>query len=619
MQNNKNLFVAIALSIAVLLGWNYFVGMPQMEKQRQQAQLQAQQQAAQQPKPSGAPSTAAPGAVPAPESGTIAETRDAALAQTARVTIDNAKVRGSIALKGAEIDDIALKDYHETVDPSSPKIVVFSPASGPDGYFARFGWLAAPGVNVDVPGPQTVWTADRDTLTAEQPVTLTWDNGKGLVFKRKVAIDNGYMLTATDSVENKTGAEVNLTPYGFIRRLGTPHTQGYYILHEGLLGVLGEQGLKEEKYANLDKADPLSPTERGRRFDPATGGWVGITDKYWASALIPDQKTPFASSFTVSTPANGPRAYQTTITLPSATIAPGASAESTSRVFVGAKEVRTLEAYQDNLGIDRFKLLIDWGWFWFITQPMFKLLDTIYKFVGNFGIAILIVTLIVKAVFFPLANRSYSSMAKMKAVQPQMAAIKEQYPDDKVKQQQALMELYKREKINPVAGCLPVIIQIPVFFSLYKVLFVTIEMRHAPFFGWIKDLSAPDPTSVFNLFGLIPWTPPHVLMIGIWPLIMGVTMFVQMKMNPEPQDPVQKTMFTWMPVFFTYLLASFPAGLVIYWSWNNTLSVLQQYAIMKRQGVKVELWDNLRRLRKPPQTPAAPPPGKPNGKAGKPA
>jgi YidC/Oxa1 family membrane protein insertase len=287
------------------------------------------------------------------------------------------------------------------------------------------------------------------------------------------------------------------------------------------------------------------------------------------------------------------KTYQAdTITEPK-TVEPGATGEMTTYVFAGAKEVDTLDAYKANPGLKRFDLLIDWGWFYFITKPLFKLLDGIYRLIGNFGVAILIVTVLVKLVFFPLANKSYSSMAKMKAVQPQMMAIRERFADDKMKQQQEMMELYRREKINPLAGCLPVVIQIPVFFALYKVLFVTIEMRHAPFFGWIKDLSAPDPTSIFNLFGLLPFAVPAVLLIGVWPIIMGITMFFQMKMNPEPQDPVQKTMFTWMPVFFTFLLASFPAGLVIYWSWNNTLSVLQQYAIMKRQGVKVELWDNI--------------------------
>jgi len=614
MQDNKNFFLAIALSLAVLIGWNVYFGVPQMEKQRQQAQLAQQAQQAPQ---GAAPSAAAPvaGAPAVDGVAAIAATRDEALAASPRVAIDSTKLRGSIALRGADIDDISLKDYRETVDPKSPNIVVFSPANGPHGYFARMGWLPSGGV--EVPTSQTVWTADRQTLTDTTPVTLTWDNGKGLVFKRVISIDPSFMLTVTDSVDSKSGGEVTLTPYGLIRRIGTPVTQGYYILHEGLLGVLGEQGLKELTYATLDKEPQLSAIERGQIFKEAVGGFVGITDKYWASAIVPDQATPFDARFTVTVPPTGQRSYQTLVTLPQLKVAPGATARSTTKLFVGAKEVNTIDGYERSLGIKRFELMIDWGWFYFITKPLFRVLDFIYRLLGNFGVAILIVTVLVKAVFFPLANKSYASMAKMKAVQPQMQALKEQYPDDRVKQQQELMELYKREKINPLAGCLPVLIQIPVFFALYKVLFVTIEMRHAPFFGWIRDLAAPDPTSLFNLFGLLPFSVPEFLLIGVWPIIMGFTMFVQMKMNPEPQDPVQKTMFTWMPVFFTFLLASFPAGLVIYWSWNNLLSVLQQYAIMKQQGVKVELWDNLKGLlrKAPPPAPQAAAPAAATGTA----
>ncbi|MFO1147195.1 MAG: membrane protein insertase YidC [Alsobacter sp.] len=628
MPDQKNFFLAIALSMIVLIGWNVFFGLPSAEKQRKEAQVQNQIAAGQQP---GAPAKpAAPGAPPAPDAGlpgAPAATREAAVAASPRVTIDSQRVRGSIALRGGDIDDIALKDYHETVDPKSPNIVVFSPANGPDGYFARFGWLG--GANVpaaDLPGPQTVWTADGTVLSEKTPVTLTFDNGKGLIFTRKMAIDDGYMLSVTDTVENKGQAAADLTPYGLIRRIGTPHVQGYYILHEGLIGWLGTHRLAEHTYANMvDKGNTLAANEKGFTFDQTSGGWMGFTDKYWASALVPDQKTPYTASFTVRSdpalPAANPagKTFQTLMTLPGSALAPGASATASNRLFVGAKEVKTLDHYRAE-GVENFQYLIDWGWFWFLTQPMFWLLDAIYKIVGNFGIAILAVTVVVKAIFFPLANKSYSSMAKMKAVQPQMQALKELYPDDKMKQQQELMELYKKEKINPLAGCLPVLLQIPVFFSLYKVLFITIEMRHAPFFGWIKDLAAPDPTSVFNLFGLLPYDVPTAMHIGVWPLIMGVTMFVQMKMNPEPADPVQKTMFTWMPVFFTYLLASFPAGLVIYWSWNNTLSVAQQYAIMKKQGVKVELWDNLRNVFKPAAKPAAADPVKgAKSKADKPA
>ncbi|MCP8940988.1 membrane protein insertase YidC [Alsobacter sp. SYSU M60028] len=590
MADNKNFIIAIALSMAILIGWNVFFGVPKLEQQRQQVQMQ--QGVAPAPQ-AGAPAPAAPaspGALAPDGSPAAAPTRDAALAAAPRLPIETSRLRGSIALRGGDIDDIALRDYRETVDPNSPNIVVFSPANGPDGYFARTGWLPAAGI--EVPNAQTLWTADKPKLTETDPVTLSWDNGKGLVFKRRIEIDSRFMLTVTDSVEAQAGAQVSLAPYGLIRRIGTPHVAGYYILHEGLLGVLGDQGLQEFTYAALDKETARSATEKGKEFTGATGGWAGITDKYWASALIPDQATPFNANFTVNTTPAG-KTYQTLITLPPVQVAQGASASSTTRLFVGAKEVATVDGYEKQYNIKLFDRLIDWGIFYWITKPLFRLIDMIYKFVGNFGVAILVVTVLVKAAFFPLANKSYSSMAKMKAVQPQMAALKEMYPDDRVKQQQELMELYKREKINPLAGCLPVVIQIPVFFALYKVLFVTIEMRHAPFFGWIHDLAAPDPSNIFTLFGLIPWSPPHVLALGAWPIIMGFTMFVQMKMNPEPQDPVQKTMFTWMPVFFTYLLSSFPAGLVIYWSWNNTLSVAQQYAIMKRQGVKVELWSNL--------------------------
>ena len=609
MQDNKNFLLAIVLSLIVLVGWNVFFGMPKLDQQRKDAQ-QAQTAAPPPPIP-GAPVPAAPAA---DGSVAAAATRDAAIAATPRVAIDSPRLKGSIALKGGDIDDIVLKDYRETVDPKSANIVLFSPANGPDAYFARLGWLPASGA--EVPGPQTLWTADRQTLTDKAPVTLTWSNGKGLNFKRVIAVDDNYMLTVTDSVEAQAGTEATLSPFGFIRRVGTPHTSGYYILHEGLLGVVGDQGLQELTYAAMEKEPQRSATEKGREFKDATGGFIGITDKYWAAALVPDQAVTYNATFAIDMPANAPKSYRTIVAMPGLKVAAGTPVTSTTRLFVGAKEVRTIDAYQASLNIKRFDLMIDWGWFYFITRPLFKLLDFIYHMLGNFGLAILVVTVLVKAVFFPLANKSYVSMAKMKAVQPQMQALKEQYPDDRVKQQQELMELYKREKINPLAGCLPVIVQIPVFFALYKVIFVTIEMRHAPFYGWIKDLSAQDPTSIFNLFGLLPYDVPHVLLIGVWPIIMGITMFVQMKMNPEPTDPIQKTMFTWMPVFFTYLLASFPAGLVIYWSWNNTLSVLQQYMIMKRQGVKVELWDNMRGVFGKKTAPA---PAKPDKKADKPA
>ncbi|WP_112662843.1 membrane protein insertase YidC [Microvirga flavescens] len=599
-QDNKNLIIAIAMSVLILLGWQYFYATPQAEKQRQAQLAQQQQQQSQSAQPgqpatqSAAPAGSAPNAAAAP----VAESREAALARSPRVKISTPAISGSISLRGARVDDVSLNNYRETVDPKSPNIVLFSPSGAPHAYYAEFGWVgAAAGA---LPGPDTLWTADKTTLTPDAPVTLTWDNGQGLVFRRAISVDNNFMFTLKDTVENRGSAPVTLNAYGLVSRHGRPVTLGYMVLHEGLIGVLGDQGLQEITYANLEKESPLpGQAAIGKAWSSVTGGFVGITDKYWAATVVPDQAQPYQGSFTVrTTPANV--IYQANTLGEGKTIQPGASVEATQRLFAGAKEVAVVDGYSDNLGILKFDRLIDWGWFYFITKRLFMVLDFFYKLVGNFGVAILIVTVLLKILFLPLANKSYASMAKMKAVQPEMTAIRERYADDRVKQQQALMELYKKEKINPVAGCWPVAIQIPVFFALYKVLFVTIEMRHAPFFGWIRDLAAPDPTTVFNLFGLLPFDPGtvpgigHFLLLGAWPLIMGITMWLQMKMNPAPPDPVQQKVFAWMPVIFTFMLGSFPAGLVIYWAWNNLLSVIQQGFIMRRNGVKVELWDNLR-------------------------
>jgi YidC/Oxa1 family membrane protein insertase len=535
------------------------------------------------------------------------------LAQSPRVRIDTPKIAGSLALTGARLDDISLKAYRETVDPNSPIIVLLSPLGGPNGYYSDFGWVAAPGAAVSLPNATTVWTADAQVLTPAKPLTLTWDNGQGLLFRRVVTVDDNAMFQIRDEVENKGGAAVSLFPYAQVVRHGRPATLGYYVLHEGLIGYVGDHGLQEFTYDHVDKEPLLSPGTNGRVWKDAVGGFVGITDKYWAAAVVPDQSRKYDGRFS-SVQTGGARTYQADFLSEAVTIAPGASAASTARLFAGAKEVAAISEYETKLGIKRFDLMIDWGWFYFFTKPMFFLLDWIFKHVGNFGVAILIVTLILKAVFFPLASKSYASMAKMKALQPEMLALRERYADDKMKQQQALMELYKTQKINPLAGCWPVLVQIPIFFALYKILFITIEMRHAPFFGWIRDLAAPDPTSIFNLFGLLPFAVPAFLLIGAWPILMGITMFIQMKMNPEPPDPIQKMMFTWMPVFFTFLLGSFPAGLVIYWTWNNLLSVLQQGYIMRKHGVKIELFDNIKAMfgKKPdPAAAAASVPAKP--------
>ena len=597
--DNKNVYIAIALSILVIVGWNFFYGWPQMEKARQaqqQAQTQLQTAAPQAGSPqAGAPASAppVPGAAPVPGAPVaagvqpeVALTRDAALAASPRITIDTRSIAGSISLKGGRIDDVALKPYHETTDSGSPIIQLLSPSGSPAPYYAETGFIGQPGGSTAVPGHDTLWTADKDKLGAGEPVTLSWDNGQGLVFHRTISVDDQYMFSVKDSVENKTEVPVTLYPYALISRHGKPHTSNYAVLHEGLIGEVGDARETQITY------DAMEKETGGTRSVEGTGGWVGITDKYWAAVVAPEQNASFQGRFSVSGSAQ-PKNYQTDVLEGSKVVAPGQSADVTTHVFAGAKETDTLNKYEAEYGIKNFGNLIDWGWFYFITKPLFRVIDFFYRWTGNFGVAILIVTVLIKTLFFPLANKSYESMAKMKRLQPQMAALRERYADDKQKQQQETMELYKREKVNPVAGCLPMVIQIPVFFALYKVIFITIEMRHAPFFGWIKDLSAPDPTSVFTLFGTLPITLPSFLMIGIWPLIMGFSMFLQMKMNPEPPDPVQKTMFAWMPVIFTFMLGSFPSGLVIYWTWNNTLSVLQQYLIARRAGAKVELWNNL--------------------------
>jgi YidC/Oxa1 family membrane protein insertase len=582
----------------------------QREHQAQMQANQANTAPSSEAQPSGSPTASLPGAPaaatpPGAPVTTTAETVSAALAANPRVIIDTASIGGSIDLKGARIDDIVLKDYHETVDPKSPNVRLFSPPGAPDAYWAETGFVSPGGV-AKTPNLDTLWTADRQTLTPTQPVTLTWDNGAGLVFKRVVAVDDKYMFTVTDSVVNSGPSPATVQPYALILRHGRPNVAGYSVLHEGFVGVIGDGGVQEVTYAGIEKATGKVDAFKG------DGGWLGFTDKYWGSAIIPDQTAPIEARFSASGTVQ-PVDYQADFLGKEQTVAPGATAETMTRVFAGAKEVSTIDNYASRLGIKKFDLMIDWGWFYFITKPLFLLIDAIYHWVGNFGVAILIVTVLVKLAFFPLANRSYNSMAKMKKIQPQIAALKDLYPDDRVKQQQEQMALFKREGVNPVAGCLPMVIQIPVFFALYKVIFITIEMRHAPFFGWIRDLSAPDPTNVFTLFGLIPWDPTalpafgHFLHLGIWPLIMGVSMFFQMKMNPEPADPVQKQMFSWMPVIFTFMLGTFPAGLVIYWTWNNTLTVLQQYYIMTKAGVKVELWDNLTKLFPKKSSPAKTP------------
>ena len=587
MNDQRNMLLAVVLSVVIIVAFNFFFESrrpPPPETPQQTQQPQAPRGAQVPERPAAVPQVPARGAevpsVPGATQATpaVVDDRRVMLAKSKRVKIFSPRLHGSIALTGGRIDDLTLADYRETLDETSPEIILLSPHGAPDAYFAQFGWVPADGVAV--PGPDTPWTANRDVLAPGRPLTLTWDNGQGLRFSRIYAIDENYMFTVTQRIENTGSTPAALYPYGLISRWGTPEVTGFFILHEGPLGVF-DGTLKELGYDDLQ--------DEGTIQQHTTGGWIGITDKYWLAALVPDQKSPVNTRFKYFQE-DGTDRYQVDFLGNRLEIAAGAVAETVSHLFTGAKEVDLLDAYEERYQIDRFDLAIDFGWFYFLTKPIFYGLIYINNYIGNFGFSILLLTVGIKLVFFPLANKSYTAMSKVKKLQPQILKLRERFGDDKVRLNTEMMALYKREKASPASGCLPMIVQIPVFFALYKVLFVTIEMRHAPFFGWIHDLSAADPTSVWNLFGLIPWDPavfvPDVINIGVWPIIMGASMFLQQKLNPQPQDPVQAKIFLFLPLMFTFLLARFPAGLVIYWAWNNILSMIQQKVIMVRMGVK---------------------------------
>ncbi len=604
MTDNKNLLIAVLLSMAVIFGWQFFIAGPQLKaEQERQAATAAQQKAAGEG-PQTSAQTNAPGKAPSlgiqQKVGTSGPlSRSQALQQNGpRIAIDTPTVDGSLRLQGARFDDLRLKKYRETVDKDSSEIVLLAPQSTQYPYYAVFGWIAAPGSNIPVPDDSTQWQlAEGSTLAPGKPVRLTWDNGKGLIFTRTISVDDQYMFQIKDTVDNQSAAQITLYPYAFVTRDGLPKTEHFWVLHEGFVGY-AEGSAKYTTYTDLDNEQPTQAFK-------STGGWVGITDKYWMAAVIPPQSELFDGSYNVSEH-RGRTAYQSDYRLQPRHIAPGATSKVDHQFFAGAKIVETLQKYETQNNIQGFDYAIDWGWFSFLTRPVFVVLDFFYKLVGNFGIAILLLTVVVKLIFFPLSDASYRSMSRMKKFQPEMESIKTRFAEDKQRQQQELMALFKREKVNPVSGCLPMLIQIPVFFSLYKVLFVTIEMRHAPFFGWIQDLSAQDPTSILNLFGLLPYAIPAFipafLSIGIWPILMGFTQFIQTKLNPTPADPVQAKLFLFMPIIFTFMLATFPAGLVIYWTWNNLLSILQQVIMMKRTGTPIEIWDNFRPAKKPDQT-----------------
>ena len=574
----KNMITAVALSMAIVLAWQYFYLAPASKKAEQQAAAQkAQVQAA--------------AAAPSVES-TVKDLA-ATLAATKRVKIDTPTLTGSINLTGAQLDDLHLVQYHVTNDDKSPEVTLLKPSGTANAYFVEQGYLSSEGQKAKLPDSKSEWQAETGaSLQKDKPITLTWDNGEGLKFTRLITLSDDYLFTVHDTIANSGTAAVDLFPFARVQRQDLPEV-GTYSFFQGALGVQN-RGLEEHDYASLKKlaGTPIKIS--------STGGWMGLTDKYWATAVIPPTDLKLETSYqNVKNPSR--EVFQADYKADAAVSVPaGGSATYEDRIYAGAKVVNTINAIGTKYGLERFDLMIDWGWYSPLTKSMFYLLSFVKGIVGNFGIAILIVTVMVKLAVFPLANRSYASMSRMKNLKPQLDALKVQYPDDKPRQQQEMMALYKREKINPMAGCLPIIVQIPVFFSLYKVILTTIDLRHAPFLGWIHDLSAPDPTTIFNLFGLISWHPPAALLIGFWPLLMGATMWIQMRLNPAPPDPVQAQMFNWMPVIFTYSMSGFPAGLTIYWAWSNFLSIIQQSYIMTKNGSEVEFLKYLPFIKKKP-------------------
>ena len=580
MLDQRNLIFAIVASIAILIAFQFLYDAPRREANlARQAALQQTAEQAAEPAVRSAPDPgeAAPLAEPAPESELVP--RAQALAASPRITIDTPRLSGSIALKGAQIDDLTLDEYRLTLEPDSPTVTLLSPLGSVNTYFAEFGWSQNTGGNLALPGLDTVWTANRTILTPETPVTLTWDNGEGLRFRRTIAIDADYMFTVTQQIENYGTEYITLFPFGLISRRGTPETSRFFILHEGPIGVF-DGVLDQTDYDDVQDADD------GRIVETTTGGWIGFTDKYWLVALVPDQQQAVTTSLNHRI-AGGDDRYRADYLWNGVEVPAGGQAEVTNRLFAGAKVVRTLDGYRNGIDIPLFDRAVDFGIWFFLTKPIFIVLRYFTEIIGNFGLSILLLTVLVKLLFFPLANKSYRAMSKMKLLAPQLKEIREQHKDNRAEQQKAMMDLYKREKAHPVSGCLPMVVQIPVFFALYKVLFVTIEMRHTPFYGWIQDLSAPDPINLFTAFTLIPWDPPALIpAIGIWPILMGLSMWLQQRLNPQPTDQMQARIFMFLPFFFTFLLASFPAGLVIYWTWNNLLSVTQQWVIMRRAGIK---------------------------------
>ena len=564
-QDNRNLVLAIVCSALLVIGYQIFFELPKQQALEEQA-LKEQKDLI----------------LTAPENNTKSQKevetsiKDDQIINAPRISIDTPSIEGSISLAGARIDDIVLKNYTQNLDPQSSRIRLFETLDKQKPYFAEFGWIGSEAE--DLPNSSSIWTSNSSILEPGKPILLSYKSENNLKFERIFEINDNYLITITDRVINNSSSEVTLYPYGLVRRTGLPKVDGLFILHEGPIAVIDEK-LREVDYDDLvDDGDEIISSDM-------KGGWIGITDKYWLAALIPDQKDKSEFAFRYSKKSSGQ--WQSDWRGSSKMISPGSEIETTSYLYAGAKKLALLDEVEEKIGAYRFDLAIDFGWFYFLTKPFFYTLNWLSKYLGNFGLAIIGLTIIIKLLFFPLANGSYRSMAKMRALQPKLTELRERYKGDQQALNKAMMEMYKTEKVNPAAGCLPIFIQIPVFFALYKVLYVTIEMRHAPFYGWINDLSAKDPTSILNLFGILPysvqnWPIPDFFQLGIWPIVMGITMFLQFRLNPTPPDPVQARIFAWMPVIFTFLLATFPAGLVIYWTINNLLSIGQQWFIMKQ-------------------------------------
>ena len=563
----RNVVFAIALSFAVLFGWSVIFETPQIEEQKKLEQTQGSEKTDN--KNTDAPSPN----VNIEKEKVLNISRDDAIKSVKRVNFENENVKGSISLKGFLIDDILFKKYNTEVN-SDEKVKYLNPSETNDGYFVETGWAASNTTNTPLPTKNSIWkVVGNNKLSVGNPVTAEWNNKSGLIFRKKIELDEKFLFKVTQEVQNNSSQRVELYPYAQITRNQDPDVVDFYILHEGFIGVFDED-LQEEGYDDIK--------EKKKEYS-AGEGWLGITDKYWLTALVPEKNQPFKGEFTYK---NGFKANY--IQNKPVVIQPSGSGISESKVFIAAKEVKVIDGYAETEGINKFDLTIDWGWFYFFTKPLFFIMNYLFELTKNFGIAIVLVTAAVRLLFFPLANYSFRSMAKMKILQPELLRLKELHKEDKVKLQQEMMALYKREKVNPLSGCLPILIQIPFFFAIYKMLFISLEMRHQPFFGWIKDLSAQDPTSIFNFFGLIPWDPPSFLIIGAWPIMMGATMYLQQKLNPTPPDPIQAKIFMFFPLFLTIILAPFPSGLVVYWTINNILTIAQQWVIYRSTTVKTK-------------------------------